>query len=70
MSKIEIGNLCEKLDPSERLDLWAELQCVASHILELTDQWWEEDEGMRIEDDRRCEGTTDCVDSQGDCSDA
>lgn len=54
MKKLRIDSVLKRLSPSARLDLWAELQHAAWHILDLTDEWYREDERMRNENKRRC----------------
>ena len=53
MKKTSIERITERLDPSERLDLWAELLSLAQHITEIADDWWDRDDAMRLENASR-----------------
>ncbi|MEM6962071.1 MAG: hypothetical protein AAF550_10070 [Myxococcota bacterium] len=45
--------LDEVLSEDERLDLWIELNVLATQILEFADWWWRLDPGLRQANDRR-----------------
>ncbi|MEL6339765.1 MAG: hypothetical protein AAFQ65_07645 [Myxococcota bacterium] len=41
------------LNENERLELWLELNVLATQILEFADWWWRLDPGLRRANDRR-----------------
>jgi hypothetical protein len=46
--------LDEVLTEDERLELWLELNVLATQMLEYADWWWRLDEGLRRANARRC----------------
>lgn len=44
----------EVLTEDERLELWLQLNVMATQMLEYADRWWRLDEGLRRANARRC----------------